>query len=46
MEIGYHHIDMASFCGDYYVAVDGMRKDKFINNITLALMKSLELIGG
>jgi hypothetical protein len=39
MTLGYHHISSECFFEKYYVAVDGMRPDKFINNLSLALLK-------
>lgn len=43
MEAGYHHISSALFRGEYFVAVDGMRWDKYSNTLLLALLKLVEL---
>lgn len=39
MEAGYHHISNTFFQNQYYVAVDGMRKDKYLNTLLLAFFK-------
>ena len=44
MELGYHHLSTAFYNGGYYVAVDGMRKDKYINKLILAVYKIKELV--
>lgn len=37
---GYHHLSTAWFGTEhYYVAVDGMRKDKYMNTVLLAILK-------
>lgn len=41
MALGHHHLSEASFCGVHFFAVDGMRPDRFMNNVSLALLKSL-----
>jgi hypothetical protein len=39
MEAGYHHISIVFFRNEYYVAIDGMRRDKYINTLILAAHK-------
>jgi hypothetical protein len=39
MKEGHHHLSMASFNGKCYAAVDGMRKDRYLNTLLLGLMK-------
>ena len=39
MALGHHHISVATFTGRHFVAVDGMRPDKFINSLTLVPLK-------
>jgi hypothetical protein len=41
MELGYHHISTVLFKNEYFVAVDGMRRDKYLNTLLLAGMKVL-----
>lgn len=41
MELGHHHISLSSFGSEYVVAVDGKRKDKYINTLMLAVLKIL-----
>ncbi|MEO5566101.1 MAG: hypothetical protein ABIR05_05525, partial [Luteimonas sp.] len=41
MQLGYHHMSVAKFGNDYFLAVDGRRKDKYINTILLAYFKLL-----
>jgi hypothetical protein len=41
MELGHHHISLSSFGSEYIVAVDGKRKDKYINTLMLAVLKIL-----
>ena len=43
MEAGYHHISTAFFGNELFVAVDGMRKDKYVNTLLLAWFKIAEL---
>ena len=42
MESGCHHISTALFMNEHYVAVDGMRRDKFANTWLLAFLKVFE----
>jgi flagellar basal body rod protein FlgC len=44
MEEGYHHISTTSFMNVNYVAVDGMRKDIYLNTILLIFMKIINKI--
>lgn len=39
MELGYHHMSIAKFGDDYYLAVDGRRRDKYVNTLLLACLK-------
>lgn len=39
MSLGHHHISTAVFAGTRYIAVDGMRPDRLLNNISLAVLK-------
>lgn len=39
MASGYHHVSMSKFGDDYYVAVDGMRRDKYLNTLLLMYFK-------
>ena len=39
MSAGYHHLSSAEFEGSVYVAVDGRRKDRYINTLMLGLLK-------
>ncbi len=39
MQLGYHHLSMAKFKNKNFVAVDGMRKDYFLNTMTLAFLR-------
>lgn len=39
MECGYHHVSSASFDGWQFIAVDGMRRDKYVNTFLLAILK-------
>lgn len=39
MEAGYHHISTALFRNEHFVAVDGMRRDKYLNTLLLAFLK-------
>ncbi len=36
MELGYHHVTTALFRNEYFVAVDGMRRDRYLNTLLLA----------
>ena len=42
MKFGCHHLSTAVYRNKHFVAVDGMRKDKFINTLLLAFIKSIE----
>lgn len=39
MEEGYHHISTACFMNEHFAAVDGMRRDKYLNTLLLAFLK-------
>ena len=39
MKSGYHHLSCAMFFNEHFVAVDGMRNDKWINALSLAFLK-------
>lgn len=39
MEMGYHHMTTELFMNEHFVAVDGMRKDKYLNTLLLAIIK-------
>jgi hypothetical protein len=39
MGLGNHHISVETFTGRHFVAIDGMRPDRFINNLLLAPLK-------
>lgn len=39
MEAGCHHISTAWFRNEHFVAVDGMRRDSYLNTLLLALIK-------
>jgi hypothetical protein len=39
MEAGYHHISTALFVNEHFVAVDGMRRDRYINTLLLIFFK-------
>lgn len=41
MAAGYHHISTALFRNEYFVAVDGARRDGYINTLLLAFFKVL-----
>jgi hypothetical protein len=43
MELGTHHLSSAEFNGSVYVAVDGRRRDKYVNTLLLALLRIREL---
>lgn len=36
MELGYHHMSVAKFGEDYFLAIDGRRRDKYVNTLLLA----------
>ena len=38
MAVGHHHLSSVAFNGDLYVAVDGRRKDRYINTLMLGLV--------
>lgn len=42
MEEGYHHISTALLGDEHFVAVDGMRRDKYLNTLLLAYFKVFE----
>jgi len=39
MELGCHHMSIVKFGNDYFLAVDGRRRDKYVNTILLAYFK-------
>ena len=39
MSVGYHHLSVVEFDGSVYAAVDGRRKDRYINTLMLGLLK-------
>ena len=39
LSVGYHHLSSADFDGAVYVAVDGRKKDRYINTFMLGLLK-------
>jgi len=41
MELGYHHMSIAKFGDHYFLAVDGRRRDKYVNTLLLACFKFL-----
>lgn len=41
MGLGYHHMSLAKFGQDYFLAVDGRRVDKYVNTLLLAGFKLL-----
>jgi hypothetical protein len=43
MDCGYHHLSTASFNGCHIVAVDGMRKDRYLNTLILAFLKIIRI---
>lgn len=45
MEEGYHHISTALFGNGHFAAVDGMRKDKYLNTLCLAVLKAFKAFG-
>lgn len=42
MALGYHHMSIAKFGDDYFLAIDGRGKDKYLNTILLAFFKLLD----
>jgi hypothetical protein len=44
MKLGYHHLSIAKFGDDYFLAVDGRGKDQYANTILLACFKIWELM--
>jgi len=40
MALGHHHISVAPTGNEFFVAIDGMRPDKLINNFTLAFLEA------
>ena len=43
MEKGYHHISTACFRNAHFVAVDGIRRDKYLNTFFLGFFKAFVL---
>jgi len=41
MALGYHHMSLAKFGEDYFLAVDGRRQDKYVNTLLLACFRLL-----
>ena len=44
MQLGSHHVSAARFDGDYYVAIDGMSQDRYVNTLALGFLKGVDLI--
>jgi hypothetical protein len=42
MELGNHHLSLVEFEGSVYVAVDGRRRDKYVNTLLLAILSIRE----
>jgi hypothetical protein len=42
MELGYHHMSVAKFGEDYFLAIDGRRRDKYVNTLLLAYFTLFE----
>lgn len=41
MELGYHHMSLARFGDHYFLAVDGRRRDRYVNTLLLAWFKCM-----
>lgn len=44
MRIGSHHLSCAEFQGSTFVAIDGRRKDRYVNTLMLGIVKLREML--